>query len=131
MPKGMKGEQRQRETAAGMNTTASSKTNNNDPKDKTTSFDQDKGEKKQPLLDQNNSRPFGQVDPPQNSSSQFSNDCSQFSNDSNSQFSSRCSSAISSSLSSCKEVVRRGVDWDQEVDIVFMEEIDKMSRQME
>ena len=71
---------------------------------------------------------FGQADLSQNISPQFSND-SFFSNDSL-QFSNRFSSAISSSLNS-REEVSRGVDWDQEVESVFMEEIDKMSKQME
>ena len=127
MLKRTKGEGRQPEAAAGMNTT-SSKTNNNDSKDKTSH--QDGAEKKPPLVGQNNLSPvvvqssFGQVDPPQNISPQFSN-YSFLSNDSL-QF----SSAIGSSLNSCGEV-SRGVDWDQEVESVFMEEIDKMSRQME
>ena len=130
MLKRTKGEGRQPETA-GMNTT-SSKTNNNDSKDKT--FHQDGAEKKPPLMGQKNSpevvvqSSFGQVDLSQNISPQFSND-SFFSNDSL-QFSNRFSSAISSSLNS-REEVSRGVDWDQEVESVFMEEIDKMRKQME
>ena len=124
MLKRMKGDQRKPETEAGVSTTVSSKTNNKGSKDKTTGLHRDEIEKKQPLMDhQHNSPPIGRVDPPQNLSPQFSNDSFQFSN--------RFSSAISSSLNSCEEGLRRGVDWDQEVERVFMEEIDKMARQID
>ena len=124
MLKRMKGDQRKPETEAGVSTTVSSKTNNKGSKDKTTGLHQDEIEKKQPLMDhQHNSPPIGRVDPPQNLSPQFSNDSSQFSN--------RFSSAIRSSLNCCEEGLRRGVDWDQEVESVFMEEIDKMARQID
>ena len=130
MLKRMKGDQRKPETEAGVSTTVSSKTNNKGSKDKTTGLHQDEIEKKPPLMDhQHNSPPIGRVDPPQNLSPQFSNDFSHFSNDF--QFSNRFSSAISSSLNSCEEGLRRGLDWDQEVESVFMEEIDKMARQID
>ena len=125
MLKRTKGEGRQADTA-GMNTT-SSKTDNNNSKGKV--FHKDEAEKNPPLMDQTKVQSsFGQVDPPKNISPQFSNDTF-FSNDSL-QFSNRFSCASSSSLNSHEEMSRR-VDWDKEVESVFMEEIDKMSKQME
>ena len=128
----MEGEGRQPKTA-GMETTSST-SNSYDSKDETTFFNHDEEQKKQqsPRMHQNNSPAvaqsscsFAQVDPPQFSnisSTQFSSDCLQFS--------SRFPSAISNSLNSCKDMGEE-VDWDHEVERVFMEEIDKMSKQME
>ena len=132
----MRGEGRQPKTA-GMETTSSTNNSNDfgsNSKDETTFFNHDEEQKKQesPRMHQNNSPAvaqsscsFAQVDSPQ-----FSNISStQFSSDSF-RFSSRIPSAISNSLNSCKDI-GEGVDWDQEVERVFMEEIDKMSKQME
>ena len=113
-----RGKGRRSETA-GMKTT-SSKTNNNDSKDN--AFCKDEAEKTPPpLMGQNMIQSsFGQVDPPQNISP-------------NSQMS-LCNSQTDSHLQSaaqngCKEA-SRGLDWDQEVESVFMEEIVKMTKQM-
>ena len=132
----MEGEGRQPKTA-GMEITSSTNTSHNfgsNSKDETTFFHRDEGQQKQqsPRMHQNNSPilaqsscSFAQADPPQFSkisSTQFSCDSLQFS--------SRVPSAISNSLNSSKDI-GEGVDWDQEVERVFMEEIDKMSKQME